>query len=370
MKKCSTVSALNASGDTMPLMLMLMLVLQAAAPLDSGGTRDLCSAQNFSQAVYVVCLRREAAESEQALAAAITRTRQRLHSWDEDASYRAAAKTALAASGAPFVRYRLAQCAFAASLTGEGRAMLARLGDWRACTNSTCVARRCWTRWRQAAGQIGSGRDRLADADHLAARNDHRVAQLRYGEQLFRKGDGYADAAMGGIAPFHLRAVDRDAVVGQPQHVGHRRAVQVGNVVGVLLRDRKGAERRRLVVGAVRIAAAPISWPPRNTDRTCASRSTVITSGPADAAQIGREIGAELERTSDRRGAAFTTSGSGVGVGVGTGAAGLRAGTEAETRAGARATFTSYREHGRSHSDGEHGDREQAGQGREHRAPV
>jgi hypothetical protein len=42
-----------------------------------------------------------------------------------------------------------------------------------------------------------------------------------------------------------------DAVVGQPQHVGHRRVIDVGNVIGVLLGDREDADRSGLVAIAL-----------------------------------------------------------------------------------------------------------------------
>ncbi|PAV92936.1 hypothetical protein WR25_21498 [Diploscapter pachys] len=98
----------------------------------------------------------------------------------------------------------------------------------------------------------GRGEDRLSRRQRLAAGDDDAVADLCLREQQFGEGDGYADAAMRRIAPFDLRSVDRDAIAGQAQRVRHRRIV-IGarDVRRVLHQDRKGAERRRLFVGAV-----------------------------------------------------------------------------------------------------------------------
>ena len=51
---------------------------------------------------------------------------------------------------------------------------------------------------------------------------------------------------MGGMALAHIAAVYRHAVTGQPQHIGHLRIVDARAVVGVLLGDREGAERRHI----------------------------------------------------------------------------------------------------------------------------
>ena len=45
--------------------------------------------------------------------------------------------------------------------------------------------------------------------------------------------------------------MDRHAVVGQAQHIGHRRIVKVAVVIGVLLGDRENPERGRLLVSAI-----------------------------------------------------------------------------------------------------------------------
>lgn len=98
--------------------LLLALALQTAAPLDQAGVRDLCSAENFSQAEYADCLRRKVTESEAALRNATVRAAKRIESWDENAPYLARSKAALAASATPFAQYRAAQCTFAGSLSG------------------------------------------------------------------------------------------------------------------------------------------------------------------------------------------------------------------------------------------------------------
>ena len=53
---------------------------------------------------------------------------------------------------------------------------------------------------------------------------------------------------MAGEAVLHLARMDRDAVPCQPQRIGHRHVVDAGDIVLVLLKDGKDAERGGVVV--------------------------------------------------------------------------------------------------------------------------
>jgi uncharacterized protein YecT (DUF1311 family) len=80
--------------------------------------REECSA--FSQAGMQDCLAKKADESQKTLKHTEDEVAGALSKWDEDNKYVNLAKAKLAMSSREFAKYRGAQCAFSASLSGGG----------------------------------------------------------------------------------------------------------------------------------------------------------------------------------------------------------------------------------------------------------
>jgi uncharacterized protein YecT (DUF1311 family) len=95
---------------------VLALAEPVAPVLDERVLREECSA--FSQAGMRDCLAEKAESSQVKLRQAEKKAVDILTKWDEDSRYITQAKAKLAASNKAFVRYRKAQCEFAASLGG------------------------------------------------------------------------------------------------------------------------------------------------------------------------------------------------------------------------------------------------------------
>ena len=79
-------------------------------------TAEDCAAQ--SQAAMRSCLENQSRASERALLQAEKDAHVALSRWDEDLRYRTAADAALKTASTSFIRFRSAQCGFAASLGG------------------------------------------------------------------------------------------------------------------------------------------------------------------------------------------------------------------------------------------------------------
>jgi uncharacterized protein YecT (DUF1311 family) len=92
---------------------------RAGAVQSEREARDECSSTS-SQAGMRDCLDKKARASAAELGKAEQQVREAIAKWDEDAQYLELAKTRLAAANAQFARYRDAQCAFNASLSGGG----------------------------------------------------------------------------------------------------------------------------------------------------------------------------------------------------------------------------------------------------------
>jgi hypothetical protein len=102
----------------MLILLGFLLASSQSKPSSQAELRDICSRQNFSQVAFGKCLEAYAAESAARLAKAEKDAVARIENWDEDASYRAQARSTLATSNAEFLRFRARECSFAAALAG------------------------------------------------------------------------------------------------------------------------------------------------------------------------------------------------------------------------------------------------------------
>lgn len=80
--------------------------------------RELREACSFDAAGVRECLDKHAKESEAALKAAESAFAAAVKRWDTDAKYAKQTRQKLSAAAAAFVKYRAAQCAWAASLGG------------------------------------------------------------------------------------------------------------------------------------------------------------------------------------------------------------------------------------------------------------
>lgn len=105
IKRCAACSLFMLAGAT-----------SAEAIQDERAVRDECSA--YSQSGMRDCLEKKLRESENTLKQAEEAAVSSLCKWDEDAKQVSAVKNKLKAANANYVRYRDAQCAFAASLGG------------------------------------------------------------------------------------------------------------------------------------------------------------------------------------------------------------------------------------------------------------
>lgn len=95
---------------------MLVGAASADATQDERSARDECSA--YSQSGMRDCLKNKLRESEQSLKQAEESAVSTLCKWDEDTKQVSASKNKLKVANTNYVRYRDAQCAFAASLGG------------------------------------------------------------------------------------------------------------------------------------------------------------------------------------------------------------------------------------------------------------
>lgn len=102
-------------------MIFSMILCAALVQISDAFAVDLkpaedCAAQ--SQAAMRSCLENQAQASERALVHAEKDAHMALSRWDEDLRYRTAADAALKTASTSFIRFRSAQCGFAASLGG------------------------------------------------------------------------------------------------------------------------------------------------------------------------------------------------------------------------------------------------------------
>lgn len=96
----------------------LLLASSQSVPSSQAEVRNICSSQNFSQVAFGDCLETYVQESAARLTKAERDAVVRIEHWDEDARYRALARSALATSNAEFQRFRARECSFAATLAG------------------------------------------------------------------------------------------------------------------------------------------------------------------------------------------------------------------------------------------------------------
>jgi uncharacterized protein YecT (DUF1311 family) len=96
----------------------LLLASSQVKPSTQAEVADICSLQNFSQVAFGNCLEAYVEESAARLSKAEGNVAARIANWDEDARYRAQARSALATSNTEFLRFRARECGLASALAG------------------------------------------------------------------------------------------------------------------------------------------------------------------------------------------------------------------------------------------------------------
>lgn len=96
--------------------LLCAVVARANAAAESPAGLEECGA--FAQAQMRQCIAKKRQESEMMLIAAQRAATSVIEHWDEDPKFKAQAQDKLKQSSEEFIKYRDAQCAFAASLGG------------------------------------------------------------------------------------------------------------------------------------------------------------------------------------------------------------------------------------------------------------